>query len=491
MQKRIHSASLRRRWLLRLSAVAVGCLPFVLLEIVLRVSGLPPQAPAVDSLVDLHHLRPLFTPSADGQSYSIGPERLNLFQSASFQANKPPGTYRIFALGESTTQGEPYSTPTAYPAWLKINLEIATAGHSIEVINCGGLSYASYRIKAILDEVLHYSPDLIVIYCGQNEFLERRSYAGWREVPLPLARASGWLSRVRTIQFVRWAVQGGADRSQQSLPNRTALKTEVDALLDYSGGLENYHRDDPWREPVVAHYRWNLAQMVEQCQLARVRLILMCPVVNLLDCPPMKVELRSDLGSDERERFEAAWSAAQASDQPEQAREHLQAAYQIDPEHAGVNFFLGRLAWERGDWSAAKEFLTAAKDNDVCPLRALSSMQQAVRETAGQYRVPLVDADQLFSERSPHGIVGNQWLVDHVHPTIEGHQLLGEALCEAVLAEGWLPERDPDWREARTEHVREHLRSLGEEYFHRGKQRLEGLLLWTQGRAKKIRPQSR
>lgn len=479
----------RQRWQLRLWALTLGCLPFLLAEIALRLCGLPPQRPAIDPLVDLHHLRPLFTLSDDGQTYSIGAERLNLFRAASFPARKPPGTFRIFALGASTTQGEPYSTPTAFPAWLKINLEAATAGDPIEVINCGGLSYASYRVKAILDEVLTYAPDLIVIYSGQNEFLEQRSYAGWREVPLPLARASGWLQSLHLIQFVRWAVQGSADRTERRLSNPTELKREVDALLDYSGGLEAYHRDDPWRDAVVAHFRWNVAQMVERCRQSRVPVVLMRPVVNLLDCPPMKVELRSGLTADERERFQRAWGAAQSSaGDPRQAVEHLKAAYAIDPEHAGVNFFLGRLAWESSDWESAARFLRAAKDFDVCPLRALTSIQDAVAEVAREYAVPMIDADQLLIDRSPHGIVGNNWLVDHVHPSIEGHQLLGEALCEVCLREGWLPERNAQWRETRTEAIRAHLRSLGEDYFHRGKQRLEGLILWTQGRAKKIRP---
>lgn len=479
----------RRRWTLRLLAVVLGCLPFVVAEIVLRAAGLPPQTPAVDPLVDLHHLRPLFTLSSDGKTYSIGPERLHLFKPASFPAQKPAGTFRIFALGGSTTQGEPYSTPTAFPAWMGIDLEVASR-ETVEVINCGGLSYASYRVKAILQEVLAYEPDLILIYSGQNEFLEQRSYAGWREVPLAVARARGALEGIRLVQFTRWMVQGEADREQQRVAHPTALKSEVDALLDYEGGLEAYHRDDPWREPVVAHFRWNLARMVEDCQAARVPLILVRPVVNLLDCPPMKYEIHSELTADQREQFIAAWTGAQEhASQPSIAMEYLRQAYAVDPEHAGVNFFMGRLAYEAGDWEEAKQFLQAAKDFDVCPLRALTSIQDAVSEVSDAYDVPMVDADQLFMDLSPHGIVGNQWLIDHVHPTIEGNQVLGEACAEVCLQEGWLPERDPDWRQSRIAPVKAHIRSLGEDYFHRGKQRLRGLLLWSQGRAKKIRPE--
>ncbi len=40
-----------------------------------------------------------------------------------------------------------------------------------------------YAQLPILREVLNYDPDLIVVYCGQNEFLEERTYGQLRDVP--------------------------------------------------------------------------------------------------------------------------------------------------------------------------------------------------------------------------------------------------------------------------------------------------------------------
>ncbi len=485
------TTSRSRRMLFRLLAVALGCLPFLVIEAALRWSQWQPVVFPIDPLVDLHHLRPLFTPNEDATRYSIGPERLQLFRPQQFVMPKPPGTFRIFALGGSTTQGEPYSTETAFAEWLRLDLEVASGGRTIEAINCGGLSYASYRVRAILDEVLNYQPDLIVIYCGQNEFLERRSYDGWRDVPLPLVRASGWASQLRTVQWVRSWTQSHTDRAAESPRNRTALKQEVDALLDYSGGLAEYHRDDPWREPVVAHFEFNLQHMVAACLRQRVPVVLCNPVVNLLDCPPMKFETSMNLSAQQREEFEREFHAAQEPNQTrEQIQDHLVKAYEIDPDHAGVNFFLGRIAYESGEWEQAHRYLLAAKENDVCPLRALVAIQEAVARTAQQFQVPLLDADAIFKEHSPHQLVGQRWLVDHIHPTVEGHQLLGDQLCELCLKQHWIETKDPDWLENKQSKVREHLKGLGEDYFQRGKQRLAGLLLWTQGRAKKVSPSS-
>ncbi len=202
----------------------------------------------------------------------------------------------------------------------------------------------------------------------------------------------------------------------------------------------------------------------------------------------MKFQRSSKLSPAQAAQFDAAWTAAQANSQNVVVlRDYLEKALAIDPDHAGANFFLGRIEWESGNIPAARRLLTLAKDNDVCPLRALSVMQNAVKDIALEEQVPLLDADQLFCDRSEGRLVGNKWLVDHVHPNIEGHQLLAAELCEMILQRGWLTEQGAEWRLARKERWRTHLASLHEDYFVRGKQRLEGLMLWTQGRAKKIR----
>ena len=68
-------------------------------------------------------------------------DRLKLFESTRFSFAKGSDTKRIFCLGGSTTQGEPYKPPTAFPAWLQRNLELIAPSQRWEAINCGGLSY--------------------------------------------------------------------------------------------------------------------------------------------------------------------------------------------------------------------------------------------------------------------------------------------------------------------------------------------------------------
>ncbi len=484
MAKRIRR-KWRYLWRLRLAAIGVGFLPLLVSEWILAALDLPRQAAAIDPYLDLHHLRPLFELDERDGKFSIGSERLHLFRPVSFHAKKSAGTFRVFALGGSTTQGEPYSTETAFPEWLKLCLQAQSPETNFEVINCGGLSYASYRVLAILREVLEYDPDLIVIYTGQNEFLEQRTYTN--QMPRNArSNALAWLTQMRTVQLARTFFAKPAERSVA--PSHTELATEVDALLDYAGGLNDYRRDDPWRVPVVEHFRWNVEQMIHACQTRRVPLILVRPVSNLRDCPPFKFEVDSKLPSEKQAAFVERWDALRAHrDQVKAPITEVDYLLSIDPQHAGALYLKGHLLADQGEWDSAKQCFIAARDADVCPLRAITPIVEAVSELAARFDVPLVDAEQLVTAVSEHQIPGSQWLVDHVHPTIEGHQLIGEAIADKCVQAHFTTPTNADWKLTRKELYAEHLRGLGEAYFHRGKQRLEGLKLWTQGRAKKAR----
>ncbi len=507
---RLRQFQLRKLWLLRMATLMLALSPFLALEGLLYVLRWPELPPPADPFVDLHNLRPLFQLEPQTGRMAISPERFNLFRPASFALNKPADTFRVFALGGSTTQGEPYSIETAFPQWMQLDLQAAQPDRTVEAVNCGGLSYASYRVLAILREVLHYSPDLVVVYCGHNEYLERRTYAPYRASSL-FYRSLSWLSGLRTVQLARSLAGQSAKRPEPQRvagTEQTTLQAEVDALLDYRGGLADYQRGAKWTKPIAEHFRWNLEQMCTECQQAGVPLILIRPVSNLLDCPPLKFEIDPELLPDLQKQFEQHWTAARAaleissdSDEelahesnalpqhasPDPAMDELHRALAIDPQHAGALYLLGQLQWASGDYQSARETLRRARDCDVCPLRATSELASIVTQVAQQRRVPLLDAEQLFSQRSPHELVGERWLLDHVHPILEGHQLLGEKLARLCFELELLPPPPDDWDSRRQVLINEQLSDLNEAYFHRGQQRLAGLRLWTQGRASKVR----
>jgi len=472
----------------RLAAVAVGLAPFLAAELVLRLAGIEP-APAPDPFVTFSRTDPLFVPDT-GQSsdtadsfrrYVTNPEKLTWFRSQSFVMPKPPNTFRIFCLGGSTMQGRPYSVETAFPTWLQLALQTARPATRWEVINCGGVSYASYRLVPILEEVLDYDPDMVILCTGHNEFLEDRSYGRVKHMPRPVA----WLHRTcMHLRLYRIAYAAVQRRSVDTGPERHQLPADVRARLDFENGLERYHHDDAWQAGVVEHFAVALDRMARIARHRDVPILLVSPAANLKDCPPFKSEFAAETTPAERQTIANLLARADRlgwSD-PFARLDLLRRAAAIDNHHAGLCFRLGTCYLRIGRTAEARRWFIRAKDEDICPLRILKPMRQAIHDTARRYDIPLVDAQVLFERATDDGICGSQWLLDHVHPTVEGHQRIAEVLFERMCENGWV-DRPIDWDVCKRALWDQHLAGINDAYWLHGAQRLERLRYWT-GRAR-------
>jgi len=118
-----------------------------------------------------------------GIRFTSGPIRIEVnslgFRGGEIAVPKPPGTFRIFAVGESTTFGWKGVTShrEAWPARLEAKLRAAHPGRTIEVINAGVPGYTSVeqRVNFML-RISKLEPDALVIYHGNNDI-------GWSWVP--------------------------------------------------------------------------------------------------------------------------------------------------------------------------------------------------------------------------------------------------------------------------------------------------------------------
>jgi len=476
---------MRPRWIrigFRLAAVLLAVAPFVLIEAGLALLGWGGEEIDHDPFVGFSSVRPLFVPTADGSRYEIAPSRRLFFCPESFARPKPPGEVRIFCLGGSTVQGRPFAIETSFTTFLEINLRSADPSRRWEVVNCGGISYASYRLVPILREVLGYRPDLIVLYTGHNEFLEDREYGHLRDTPAVVAGAIGYTTRLRTCALLRRAYRGLAGSfGGARAPGVPILSAEVDARLDHRGGLAKYHRDDAWRRDVVRHFACNLERMVRGAARTGVPVILINPASNLRDCPPFKGEGRAGLSPELRRRWVSLCDRARREPDGRRAVTILREAIAIDDQHAGLHYLLAkRLDGVRRSAEARIAYLRA-KELDVCPLRMLEEMHQALLEIARRTETPVVDARRLVEARSRDGIPGGYLLLDHVHPSLAGHRLIADAITDELIRRRTVRPR-AGWQERRDAATDKHLASLGAFYYAKGRARLKALKEWAAGR---------
>jgi len=112
-------------------------------------------------------------------------------------------------------------------------LPAADGSRRWDVINAGGISYASYRVARLMEELIEYEPDLFVIYCGHNEFLERRTYESIIDTPQSVRDFESILSVTRTYSLFKRLIEGGPASSPLSgQPAGELLTEEVKSILD-------------------------------------------------------------------------------------------------------------------------------------------------------------------------------------------------------------------------------------------------------------------
>ena len=477
----------RRAIIFRFGAVLTALLLLALLELTLRLAVPSPPVNIEDPFVSFHRLSPLFAADPTGTLFEIVEERLTAFCPQSFAAVKKPKSLRIFCLGGSTVQGRPYSVETSFTTWLELNLRAALPTAEVEVINCGGISYASYRLVPIMKELLEYEPDLFIIYTGQNEFLEDRTYEHIKNKPRILIRTHRAFLNLRIYSHAHHLFsQHLGRRTPAEHSPKTILDPEVQARLDFQEGLKSYHRDQDWQTDIIEHFHYNLETMVRMSRAANVPVILVNPVSNLKDCPPFKSEHTSELTEEQIQQVNELRKQASEIDwsQAHEKIRLLDQAAAMDPQHAGLLFLLGKCYEHIGRFSEAKEWFTKAKEEDVCPLRILKPMHEIIHEVAVRYKVPLVDARKLIEDRTTDCIPGSEWLLDQVHPNITGHRLIADALYETIEQNGMV-QTPSGWQARREQLCEQHLASLDNAYYARGAARLKRLSEWSRGRTPK------
>ncbi|MCA9046275.1 MAG: hypothetical protein KDA69_18245, partial [Planctomycetaceae bacterium] len=337
----------------------------------------------------------------------------------------------------------------------------------------------------ILEEVLEYEPDYIILCTGHNEFLEDRSYAATKQIPEPSRAALDSLVRLRTVvvatELCRWCA--GTEPTDE--PNVTTMPVEVNAMLDYHEGLAAYHRDEVWRDVVIRNFDENLQKMVGMCREAGVPVLLLQPTSNLRGQPPFKSEHTPGLSDAQLQRWQELKDRANelAKTDLSAAANAYQQAVALNPKHAMTSYECGRILEIAGRYDEALPDFIRARDEDICPLRMISELEMTMQYVARDRDVPFINLHEFLENQTPSHILGDEWLVDHVHPSFDGNQQIGLRLAEEFISRRWASVSNINWREHSEVRFKEHFATLDKSYFHRGQRMLRALRGWTRGEA--------
>ncbi|MFT4691288.1 MAG: tetratricopeptide (TPR) repeat protein [Limisphaerales bacterium] len=457
------STNNHRRKTFKWLALAVGILPLALLEIGLRIFD-PSQAP--DPYAGFGGKVPVFEQA--GTVCRTVKAREPFLAQQEFSSAKPANGCRIFCFGGSTVFGRPFHSETAFPRWLELQLTVTDPERDYEVVNCGGISYASYRIVPMVRECLQYQPDAIILATGHNEFLEDRTYSSVKE----RGALRTALDSLRLVTLGRELLQSRAPVAAEE--NHANLITRLDA----ESGYASYRRDPEWRERVLAQFRDSIQQIVADCQAANTPLTIVRLGSNLRDCPPFKSEHRADLTPDEEADWQRKFEAAETAEKSdlEAALKSYQAALAIDDRFALLHYRIARLHDRAGRAPDASRHYLAAMEEDICPLRMFESQREFLGTLASQHSegLTVVDVEDFDGQQN---VPGYERYLDHVHPTIAGHQNISNLLLASLRQSLNIPAHQKPAE--RTGVFARHFSDLRANYLADGERRLDWLEDWA------------
>src|SRR4030042_1613450 len=73
-----------------------------------------------------------------------------------------------------------------------------------------------------------------------------------------------------------------------------------------------------------------------------------------------------------------------------------------------------------------------AKDLDLIRFRASEDLNRSIALLADSFGVHCISLKTLFEEHSPHGIVGDNLMTEHLHPNIDGYFLMADGFFNAM-----------------------------------------------------------
>ncbi len=317
-----------------------------------------------------------------------------------FKKIKGENTYRIFVFGGSSTAGWPFSGNEAFPRRIRRHLEITYADKDFETINFGVSAVNSYFINDIVDDALLYNPDLVIIYAGHNEYYGTLGVGSSKSFGTSkfIVETVLWLKEFKTYQLLERIVSGlmhlfASDGGDKSITTMEMMIGESEIPLNsdlYIAGIEQFNN--------------NMSDILKK--------------IRDKDIPVIFGKLTSNL-----------------KQKPFISRSNSESATRIFNE--AIEIMNGE------NFSLAKAKFIKARELDLLRFRAPNEMNKVIDELSQKFHCTTIDFDSLFSVNSENHIPDYNIFVDHLHPTVEGHNLIGDEIAKTIISHQFVESIDP------------------------------------------------
>jgi tetratricopeptide (TPR) repeat protein len=342
----------------------------------------------------------------------------------SLAAAKPPGTIRIFVLGESAAMGDP-EPAYGFPRQLERMLRARDPSHKFEVVNCAMVAINSHVIREIARDCAPRQGDFWVVYAGNNEVVG------------PFGTGTIFGLQTPGLAVVRAVLLAKSTRLGQWLAALRPRSAGPAKWLGMEMFLRNQVRSDaPGLSVVYESFARNLAAILELGRRSGSTVLLATMPVNLKDSPPFASQHRPGLSAGQLGDWDERFGRGQKAQDGRRFAEALAAykeASQIDAAFAELAFRRAVCELALSQTNAAASDFLLARDLDTLRFRADSRLNQTIRRVASSIQgITLIDAEQECARQSDDGVPGDALFYDHVHLNFAGNYLVAALFAAEI-----------------------------------------------------------
>ncbi len=348
-----------------------------------------------------------------------------------FQDPKPPGVFRIFCLGGSSTFGGVFSDRSGFPERLEVMLSAGSGPLRFEVINVAYSGLSTDENLRILKQALRFEPDLVISYMGHNEMTD---LSKWNRIAHPN------INRIWSFLIEKSAAFNAMIQLYHSVFLTGRLEHLDLVVKEERTHLQVYTPEI--RREAVENFKANMKDIIELCKDHQTGLLMMTLISNESDIFPFKSAFGTLLDDKEQKEYGMKIQVAYdllKEEKYEQAKNLLDQLIGLDGDYALAHFLRGRSLLAMEKYEQAKEDFIKARDLDDFPARAPTVINRAIREIGEEDGIALLDLEELLRDLSPHRIIGFNLCYDYVHQTLLCQQLIAEAVLGCLVQNMMVP----------------------------------------------------
>jgi tetratricopeptide (TPR) repeat protein len=371
------------------------------------------------------------------------------FPDTEFSYQKKQKTFRIFLLGGSTTRGFPFTKRTiSYSGFLQNILTDVLPNHNIEIINAGYDALSSFAVLDIFKRVINHNPDLIIVYTGHNEFI---GHFG----PNSTVNLGKNRFLIKSIIFLQ--------NSKLFLLTKLAVFKIKSLLKKNNSEPVNLFRamlkkskvswDKYDHELTETNYRLNLTEMATLARDKKIQLVFSSLASNFSNFEPLRSEISSPTQDHSKQKIKMLLSQTKIHLKEKSFEKAIQLnkkAIDIDSNYAKSHYQIGKTYLAAAQLSKAKTHFKLARDLDKLHLRSCSKLNSIIHKIGLEQKIPVIDMEESLKVNSKNGMLGENFFLEHVHPNINGHLLMGETIARFIFRHDILGSKEPwDWTHMR------------------------------------------